>query len=178
MTYSDDNTTTFSDRIDQQQTQTFSQNEYMGAYEPAAPLGQGEEGLWFDQSAALLPVDGLAGVGQALHLADAFAGRVGAVGANVLLEGRGEHKHAAMEFSSMDVTPPSGSNQLIPTHGEFHAVPNKANDWSGFLKAEDCGIHMTSSMVSLQSPIDTSDGEGPFKCTICNKPKRRQCELK
>jgi hypothetical protein len=59
-------------------------------------------------------------------------------------------------------------------------MPPEVDDSSGFLKAETHGLKLesTSPLVSVQSPVDTSEGEGPFKCTLCGKPKSRRCELK
>jgi hypothetical protein len=85
-----------------------------------------------------------------------------------------------MHFSSMDLMPPSDPSQLLLGNGLLHPLPPKVDDSSGFLKAESHSlkIEKTSSLVSAQSPVDTSDDEGPFKCKQCRKPTRRRCELK
>jgi hypothetical protein len=85
-----------------------------------------------------------------------------------------------MQFASMDLMSPSDPSPLLLGNGLLHPVPPGVDDSSGFLKSEghSLKIESTSSLVSAQSPVDTSDGEGPFRCTQCSKPKRRRCELK
>lgn len=136
-----------------------------------APLRQGEEGLWFDNSAALLPMNELAGVGQALHLTDAYAYRVGPVGADVPFGSYNEPRHTSVGSWSVDVVPPFQANQLAMDHGDFHASLVEARQSSGLLNTN-------TNIVSLQSPSNTSDGEGLFRCTVCDKTMRRRCELK
>jgi hypothetical protein len=174
--YSEDNNTTFSEPTYQQQT--FPQNDYNGAYD-LVPVRQGEED-WFNNSASLLPIDGLAGVGHALELADAFTGRAGSVDTNVFYGWHGEPRYAAIPFATMDLMSPSDPSRLLLGNGLSHPMPPEVDDSSGFLKAETHGLKLesTSPLVSVQSPVDTSEGEGPFKCTLCGKPKSRRCELK
>lgn len=143
-----------------------------------APLRQGEEGLWSDNSTALLPIDELAGVGQALHLADAFAYRVGPVGADVPFGSYNEPRYTPVGPWSMDVAPLLQANRLAMDPGGCHASSMQAFHQSGLLNTNSIEAATTSSVVSLQSPSNTSDGEGLFKCTFCEKSKRRRCELK
>ena len=143
-----------------------------------APLRQGEEGLWFDNSASLLPMNELAGVGQALHLTDAYAYRVGPVGADVPFGSYNEPRSAPIGSWSVDVVPPFQANQLAMDHGDFDTSSMQATQSSGLLNTNSNEVATTSSIVSLQSPTNTSDGEGLFRCTICDKSKRRRCELK
>jgi hypothetical protein len=144
-----------------------------------APLRQGEEGLWFDNSAALLPVyDQLAGVGQALHLTDASAYRVGPVGADVPFGGYNEPRCAPLGPWPVDVVAPFQADQLVSNHGEFHTSPMQAVHSNGLLNINSNEVTATPSVVSLRSPSNNSDGEGPFKCTNCDKSMRRRCELK
>jgi hypothetical protein len=143
-----------------------------------APLRQGEEGLWFDNSAALLPIDELAGVGQAHLLADAYAYRVGPVGADVPFGSYNEPRCTPTGSWSVDVVPPFQAKQLAMDHGNFPTSSIQATRSSGLLNTKSNEVATTSSVVSLQSPSNTSDGEGPFRCTICDKSKRRRCELK
>jgi hypothetical protein len=177
MAFSEDNSTSFSDPA--YQYQTFPHTDLIAVCDVApdiAPLSQGEEGLWFDNSAALLPVDGLAGVGQALHLADAFAGRTGSLDTNVFLGRHVQSRYTAMEFESLDLIPPFSSDRSV--YGEYHATPADADNFGGLFKADGQVLQSPSSMVSSQSPINTGDGEGPFKCPQCPKLTRRRCELK
>ena len=143
-----------------------------------APLRQGEEGLWSDNSAALLPIDELAGVGQALHLADAFAYRVGPIGADVPFGSYNEPRYTPVGSWSMDVAPFFQANQLAMDHEDFHASSMQTIYQRGLLNTNCNEVAATSSVVSLQSPSNTSDGESLFKCTFCDKSKRRRCELK
>ena len=143
-----------------------------------APLRQGEEDLWSDNSTALLPIDELAGVGQALYLADAFAYRVGPVGADVPFGSYNEPRYTPVGSWSVDVAPPLQAHQLALDHGDFHASPVQTAHSNGLLDTNCSEFATTSSVVSLQSRSNTSDGEGPFKCEICDKSKRRRCELK
>jgi hypothetical protein len=143
-----------------------------------APLRQGEEGLWFDNSAALLPIDELAGVGQAVHLTDAFAYRVGPLGTDVPFGGYNEPRCTPTGSWSVDVALPFQANQLAMDPGDLNASSMQVFNSSGLLNTDYKEVATTSSMVSLQSPSNTSDGEGLFRCTFCNKSKRRRCELK
>ncbi|GAB7326719.1 hypothetical protein MBLNU13_g10672t1 [Cladosporium sp. NU13] len=174
-TYSEDNNTTFSDPTYQQQA--FPQNDFGATYD-MAPLRQGEEGLWSDKSAALLPIDELAGVGQALHLTDAFAYRVGPVGADVPFGSYNGPRYTPIGSWSVDVAPPLHANQLAVDLGDFNDSSMQTMHQSGLLNTNCNEVATTSSIVSLQSPSNTSDGEGLFKCTFCDKSKRRRCELK
>ena len=142
-----------------------------------SPLRQGEEGLWSDTSTALLPIDELAGVGQALHLTDAFAYRVGPVGADVPFGSYNEPRCAPVGSWPMDVVPRFQADQLVSDH-DFHASPMQAVHLNGLLNMNSNEVTTTSSAVSLRSPSNNSDGEGLFKCTKCDKSMRRRCELK
>jgi hypothetical protein len=143
-----------------------------------APLRQGEEGLWFDNSAALLPIDELAGVGQAHLLADAYAYRVGPVGADVPFGSYNEPRCTPTGPWSVDVVPPFETTQLAMDHGEFHTSSMQATHSRGLLNTNINEATTTPSNVSLQSPSNASDGEGLIKCTVCDKTVRRRCELK
>lgn len=143
-----------------------------------APPRQGEEGLWSDNSAALLPIDELAGVGQALHLTDAFAYRVGPVGADVPFGSYNEPRYTPLGPWSVDVAPPYQIHQLAMDSGDYQCSLMQSIHSDGLLNTKCNEVATTSSVVSLQSPSNTSDGEGPFKCTYCDKSKRRRCELK
>lgn len=175
--YSEDNTTTFSDPSYQQQS--FPQNDYVSAYD-MVPFRQGEEGLWSDHSTALLPVDGLAGVGQAQYLADAFAGRTGSLDADALLGAYGGPRRTAMECASMGLVSlfPLRPNRSVSNHGELRSSSTQSNYSSGLTKAQSNDSERKLSVIPLRSPVETSDGEGFFRCTMCHKPKRRRCELK
>jgi hypothetical protein len=80
----------------------------------------------------------------------------------------------------MDLVPPSDPSRLLLGNSLLHPVSPEVEDSSSFPKAETYGLKLesTSSLVSVQSLVDTSEGEGPFKCTQCGKPKSRRCELK
>lgn len=142
------------------------------------PLRQGEEGLWIDNSTALLPIDELAGVGQALHLTDAYAYRVGPVGADVPFGGYNEPRCTPTGPWSVDVVPPFKANQLATDRGDCHTSSMQTVHSSGLLNTNGIEVTTNSSAVSVQSPSNTSDGEGLFRCTFCGKSKRRRCELK
>lgn len=142
------------------------------------PLRQGEEGLWIDNSTALVPIDELAGVGQALHLTDAYVYRVGPVGADVPFGGYNEPRCTPSGPWSVDVVPPFQANQLAMDHGDYHTSSMQAVHSNGLLDTNGKDVATTSSALSVQSPTTTSDGEGIFRCTFCGKSKRRRCELK
>jgi len=143
-----------------------------------APLRQGEEGLWFDNSASLRPINELAGVGQALHLTDASAYRVGPVGANVSFGSYNEPRCAPLGPWPVDVVPPFQANQLAMDHGDFYASSMQTIHSNGLPNINSNEVTATSSAASLRSPSNNSDGEGLFRCTNCEKSMRRRCELK
>ena len=176
--YTDDNTTTFSDPTYQQQT--FPQTEYVGGFD-MAPLRQGEDGLWPDHSAALLSVDRLAGVGQALHLADASAGRNGSVDADAFFGARPEHA-TELGLTSMDVASalpnpygfdfgPPFNQGPFPERTDAARINTMFGDRGGKPSS-------TPSIISPTGGNAHSDSEGLYTCTECGKPKRRRCELK
>lgn len=139
-----------------------------------AQLRQGEDGLWSDHTAALLSVDRLAGVGQALHLADASADRNGSVDANVFLGA--QLGYAELGFASIDVVSAPHPYQLDPTspfsEGSYATQPGAAK-----LSALPHDKPL-STLASPQHVTENSDGEGAFTCTECGKLKRRRCELR
>ena len=175
--YTDDNTTTFSDPTYQQQT--FPQTEYVGAFD-MAPLRQGEDGSWSDHTAAHLSVDRLAGVGQALHLADASAGRNGSVDTNIFFGAQSGYA-AELGLASMDVASASNSYELGPAstfNNDLYAAQTDATSLHTFLESHGTEPSSAPNITSPQRRNTNSDGEGSFKCTECGKPKRRRCELK
>jgi len=139
---------------------------------------QGEEGLWSDHSAALLPIDGLAGVGQALHLADGFADRTGSVDANAIFGGFHEPRCIAMGSRSVQIVPHCQVDRSVSEIGEFDTPSLQPTHSSGLLEINSDEVQRSANAASSQSPAHTSDSEGPFRCTVCNESKRRPCELK
>lgn len=142
-----------------------------------AQLRQGEDGLWSDHTAALLSVDRLAGVGQALHLADALAGRNGSVDANVFLGAQPGYAH--LGFASNDVASASHSYQLdtAMSFSEGFSDTQAGAAKPSALPQGDCS-NSPSTLASQQHRTENSDGEGAFLCTECGKVKRRRCELR
>jgi hypothetical protein len=125
--------------------------------------------LWPDHSAAFLPVDGLAGVGQALHLADAFADRNGSVIANASFWA---YNGPASTAISMDVMP-----QTVADPGHIHA-PLQPIHPAGLPNTNIVRDEKATITGFPQSPLTTSEGESSLRCTMCNKSVRRHCELK
>jgi len=173
--YSEDDNTIFSEPTYQQQT--FPQGDFAGSYD-MQPHRQGEESLWSNHSTAFDSTDGLAGVGQALHVADAFADRTGSVDAYALLDGYDEPGCAAMDCRPTALMPHFYADQPAPDTGQFYASSLQLNQSSGLQRPSISEVEERATAVQSPTALNTSDGEGPLRCTMCDKSVRRPCELK